>query len=467
MNMPKLSKLLLIPLLLVCGLASADSQAELSWSDLGYTSQKLAADHWIARAEKPEALLLKPQQVADSNELLAANDSSVSDWRNWPDSFSTGQIEGKLSALSKRPSRNLYNQQGKLLAASDIDALMSNLNLNAILPSSRQHFGLVTRRSALRTFPSELRAFSAPGDTDIDRFQESALFPGTPVAVLHRSADRKWLFVQSELYTAWVKANSVAVADRSMVSAYMAKTPRLIITGADVRTVFSPDTPEVSDLALDMGISFPVLEQWPITMPVNGQGVLAAHVIELPTRDDEGLLRIVPALVPRSADVRKEFLPVTQENIIRQGFKFLGERYGWGHDYGTRDCSGFVSEVYRSMGITLPRNTSDQAKSLAFDREQFDAALTREQRTERVNQLHIGDLVYIPGHVMMVVGHDAYGPWVIHDSHGTGFLQNGRFHAHPSNGVAITPLLSMSFSAEKTYIDAITAIQHIVPRKQP
>ena len=44
---------------------------------------------------------------------------------------------------------------------------------------------------------------------------------------------------------------------------------------------------------------------------------------------------------------------------------FLGERYGWGHRYNGRDCSGFVSEVYQSMGVQLPRNTSDQSVSPA------------------------------------------------------------------------------------------------------
>jgi hypothetical protein len=234
-----------------------------------------------------------------------------------------------------------------------------------------------------------------------------------------------------------------------------------------VHTAFSPDAPDVSNIALDMGSSLPLLEHWSNTQAINGQGALASYAIELPVRNSLGLLRIVPVLVPRSADVQKNYLPVTKATILQQSFKFFGERYGWGHDYGTRDCSGFVSEVYRSMGIILPRNTSDQAKSQAFDREPFDATLSHEQRIKQLKQLHIGDLIYIPGHVMLVIGKDAFGPWVIHDSHATGFMQNGYFYAVPTNGVAITPLLSMALSADKTYVDAITAVQHIIPRHKP
>lgn len=464
MKLRQLQPLLFIAMLLVGVLAKAGPSAELNWQELGYSSQKLSDGYWIARAKKPDSVLLSPKHVADSNKRLAELDPSVSSWQSWPDSLDAAQISDKISLISKRPSRDLYQQNGKLLAVSDIDALMANLNLHAIRASSRHQFGLVTQRSSLRAFPSDLRAFSALGDTDIDRFQESAVFPGTPVAVLHRSADRRWLFVQSELYAAWIKTDFVAMASREAVLAYMAKTPRLIITGANERTVFSPDAPDVSGLALDMGTSLPLREPWPSTQAVNGQGTLASHVIELPVRDRMGLLRIVPALVPYSADVRKDYLPLTRANIIRQSFKFLGERYGWGHDYGTRDCSGFVSEVYRSMGLILPRNTGDQAKSAAFDLDFYDASISHAQRLKRAKQFRIGDLIYIPGHVMMVIGQDAYGPWVIHDSHGTGFLQNGGFHSVPTNGVAVTPLLSMAISADKTYLDAITAIQHIIPR---
>jgi cell wall-associated NlpC family hydrolase len=439
----------------------------LDWNMLGYSNEKLTDSYWIKRAKKSNSILLNTKQVADSNKRLAEMDSSVSTWQNWPDSLSATQITDKINALSKHPSRALYSQDGKKLTENDINTLLENLSLKSINASSKEQFGLITQRSALRAFPSDLRAFSSLGNTDIDRFQESAVFPGTPVAVLHQSADKKWLFVQSELYAAWVKADAVALANRATVLAYATKTPRLIINGANVRTVFSPDLQNVSDLVLDMGTAFPLLEQWPNTQPINGQGALAAHVIELPTRNSSGLLHIAPVLIARSADVSRDYLPVTRANIILQSFKFLGERYGWGHDYGSRDCSGFVSEIYRSMGAILPRNTSDQAKSPAFDRQPYAIELAREQRLKRVKQLQIGDLIYVPGHVMMVIGHDAYGPWVIHDSHGTGFMQNGQFYNVPSNSVAVAPLLSMAFSADKTYLDAITVVQHIIPRQNP
>src|SRR3546814_9127706 len=92
----------------------------------------------------------------------------------------------------------------------------------------------------------------------------------------------------------------------------------LVVTGAKVRTTFPPDLPAVSDLQLDMGIRIPVLRDWPGNKPVNGQAAYTSHVVELPVRNDDGSLRIVPALLPRTADVSADYLPLTRSTLIRQ-----------------------------------------------------------------------------------------------------------------------------------------------------
>jgi len=181
-------------------------------------------------------------------------------------------------------------------------------------------------------------------------------------------------------------------------------------------------------------------------------------------RSDDGSLRIVPALLPRTADVSPDYLPLTRANLIRQAFKFLGERYGWGHSYDTRDCSGFVSEVYRSFGVLLPRNTRDQAVSPALNRLAFGAADGRDKRMDAVADLQVGDLVYIPGHVMMVIGHDNGMPYVIHDTNGGSWLgADGKPVSGHLNGVSVTPLTPLRFNATQTYVDRITNIQRIRP----
>ena len=454
-------------LFVFCTTSGAFDKSDPDWSQIGLTESKQDPGYWLMRAPNRNVTLLSSSSIASRNSVLLRNEPSMTDWSTWPVSLNANAIRNKIETISKRPSKPLYQAPDKLISSSEIDEWIGNLNLNHIEASYGQQFGLVVMRSALRRFPTQQRAFDAQGGVDIDRLQESALFPGTPVAILHESRDQQWLFVQAENYAAWVSAKAIAIGTRQQVFEYVLRQPRMYITGSQVKTVYNPMANELSELTLDMGSSFPIRTDWPLARSVNDQGSLGSWVVDFPVRSNSGALHFKQVLIPRSADTATAFLPASQATIIQQSFKFIGERYGWGHDYNARDCSGFVSEIYQSMGILLPRNTSDQAKSTVFERETLGDDTQRSERIKILMKLQIGDLVFIPGHVMMVVGQDKYGPWVIHDSHKTGFVLNGEFYNFPTNGVTVTPLLSMAFSREKLYLDSITAIQHIIPRRIP
>ena len=206
------------------------------------------------------------------------------------------------------------------------------------------------------------------------------------------------------------------------------------------------------------------LAQWPADQPLNGQHPAFGHVVELPVRNDDGSLAFAPALVPRSAEVAPDYLPLTKANIITQAFRFLGERYGWGHRYNARDCSGFVSEVYRSFGLLLPRNTRDQSRSPALDRIALDDSVGHDERLRLLRQTEVGDLIYIPGHVMMVIGRIDGDTYVIHDTSGMSLMgDDGQLRRLRLNGVVVTPLLPMMSDAATATIDRITSIQRIRP----
>ena len=121
-------------------------------------------------------------------------------------------------------------------------AIEANLGLDAIPAEVAPAYGLVVKRAALRTFPTRERVFSSVDDTDIDRFQESALFPGDKVAVVHRSADGRWLFVHSERYSAWIEAEAIASGDKATAPV----TARRARTGSSPVPPRRPPTPRKS-----------------------------------------------------------------------------------------------------------------------------------------------------------------------------------------------------------------------------
>lgn len=429
---------------------------------IGVTEAHLDPEFWIRHGAN-DRLVLDAAAIEAQNAKLKQLDRSVHDVEALQRTLAAADVRAWVEKMSERPDETLYDEHGRVVESSVIDALVANVNVAAIPATQQTRFGLVVRRSDLRTFPTRMRVFSKPDDgTDIDRFQENALFPATPLAIVHESRDGEWWFVVSPLYAAWISKRDVAQGTADEVFAYTHKEPYLVVTGAMAHTVHAPERPEVSELQLEMGQRLPLLTDWPPDKPVNGQHPYTSHVIELPLRAEDGSLHFTPALLPRTADVAPDYLPLTRANLIRQSFKFLGERYGWGHSYNARDCSGFVSEVYRSFAVQLPRNTRDQGVSPAPNRIAFTPDDDHQKRLAVLRELQVGDLIYIPGHVMMVIGQDGGGPYVIHDTTGITYRDaRGVIARVHLNGVSVTPLLPLLDGKEQPRLDRIYSIQRI------
>jgi len=424
--------------------------------------QHLQSAFWIARIGDADRVLMDARAIAAHNAALLRDDPAVHDLAGLPAVLARAEVAERISALSSLPQRTLYDASGTPVGASVLRALLDNAAIAAIPEKIPLRFGMVTARADMRTFPGTLRVFSSADDSDIDRFQETALFPGTPLALLHESRDGHWWFAVGPLYAAWIEKRHVAVGERDTILAYQTRSPFVVVTGARVRTVYNPELPAVSEFPLEMGARVPLRADWPADKPVHGQHPYTSWVLDLPVRRADGSLDFAPALLQRNAEVSPGYLPMTSANLVAQGFRFLGERYGWGHSYNARDCSGFVAEVYRSLGVLLPRNSRDQAHSPVLQDVAYDAAQEREQRIALLRTLEVGDLVYIPGHVMMVIGQTPAGPYVIHDTTGIGYLDaEGRLQRVPLNQVAVTPLLPLQADSERATIDTIYSIQRV------
>ncbi|BDU20046.1 SH3 domain-containing protein [Dyella sp. GSA-30] len=421
--------------------------------------ERLSPEFWVRRASHADRLMMSDEARRAQNARLLRSDPSMHDLATFPATLTGAQIRAWIGQRSIVPSGVLYDEHGQSIPENQRNSWVDSLALDRIPDEQAARYGLVVQRAPLRTFPTDTRVFNRLGDTDIDRFQETAEFPGTPVVIAHASGDGQWLFVISPRYAAWVRERYVAEGTRSVVLGYAAASPARVMTGATVRTVYTPEQPALSQLELDMGSRFPLSQRAVSDEPVNGQHAYTSHVLQMPFRDRDGQLTLADALLPRSADSASDYLPMTPANLIRQSFKFLGERYGWGHDYDGRDCSGFTSEVYRSLGVELPRNTGDQAHSPALNGRAFSVADTHEARMRAVMSLQIGDLIYIPGHVMMVIGRIDGQPYVIHDTAGVSYRDaDGQVKRIKLNEVSVTPFLPLLSDDGTPYVDRITDI---------
>lgn len=419
---------------------------------------QLSPDYWVSRLATPDAVLKNASEIDSFNQALIDANPHIEDVFALADTMGAEALLNAIEEISQRPKQARFYANGQQLTDNDWQQLEASLNKTAVKQTNPVKLGLVVRRALLRTYPTSTPVYKPDMDFDLDRFQETALYPGDAVALLHISVDGQWGFVQAFHYRAWVPLADIALGDKEKIKAFTFPAQSLVVTGAQVETNFVPDTPEVSQITLDMGVTLPLVNK---PEPVlYGQNTTYSRMVQLPTRAADGSLVIRKALIARSQDTHVGYLPFTQRNLITQAFKFLGERYGWGGGYNARDCTGFVSAIYRSMGMRMPRNSSQQGSSDYG--QNWHYTRSTPPTDEALSELQVGDLIYIPGHVMMLLGQDDSGPFVIHDVKGLAYENDsGEFYRSTLNGVSVTPLAPLRLSATTRYIDRIYNIKRI------
>ncbi|MDD4767787.1 MAG: stalk domain-containing protein, partial [Desulfotomaculaceae bacterium] len=365
-----------------------------------------------------------------------------------------------LNLVTRRPFPVAEERycNGRLVGGSYYDNLQARMNLSGIEESNPVDYAVTVRRSNIRTFPTYDESLAGPGDIEFDLFQETAVSPAEPALILHRSLDGSWLFVQICNYNGWMPAADLAVAgDKAGWLAYIRPDNYLVVTGNRVGVHFSPGQGAPELIELTMGARVPLAG---VDMDYGG-----GYTVELPVRGANGEMLVETALIPAGSDVSVGYMPYTRANIIRQAFKILGERYGWGGMFNARDCSAFVMDVYKSFGLMLPRNGDEQERS-AGKTVTFAGAGTGE-RYRLVSSLLPGASLHTPTHEMLYLGEHNGRHYVIHDmtSYG-GVNPDGSLSKVVLNQVVVTDL-SLTRRNGMTYIDSLTGGKQIEPDRKP
>ncbi len=279
--------------------------------------------------------------------------------------------------------------QGAPLSHSFAQQLVQDARAN-IQSTNTVKYGVVVDRVDLRSFPTLQRAFDSASDTQFDNWQETAVDPSTPVRVYHTNPQGNFIFVRTPHYRGWVPRNKVAITDAKTWQTYANPASPAVVTGKLLSFKAGTDTQ---------------LYQMGTAIPTKNGSLL------LPTRDHKGYLQIVPVKASYGTDLHQGYLPYTANNTIQMAFKHLGAPYGWGGMHNSVDCSAFVQDVYKTMGIQLPRNGDEQAQS--FPGKSF-YGMSHDQKLAYIKTAAPGSLLFTPYHVMMLLGNYKGTPYMIH-----------------------------------------------------
>jgi cell wall-associated NlpC family hydrolase len=433
----------------------------------GISDKMLDAGFWVSLAPNAHALLALPETIRQMNVAIVEGAPSVVSLALYPEVLEREALIARIESVSVRPQAPRFDFSGRELTESEWAGLFDSLAREAVPGRVAVQWGVAVRRSPMRSFPTDLEVYKQPGEYDLERFMETTVYPGEPLALLWNSRDGEWLLAQMYNYLGWIRRRDVAVASgREALGPFLGNGVPLVVTGRQVTSAWSPGRPDISELLLDMGAHLPLLADAALPPDVAGQSIVGNHVVLAPRRGGgSGALFVESVLLSRGADVSVGPLPFARSLILRQAFKLLGERYGWGGMYHARDCSSLIMDVFRCFGLRLPRNAGQQANLPVGRSIEFPASATLTERQELLGRVPAGAALFLEGHVMLYLGRLGGEFYALHDLYEyyeVSPQNEGTLRRYPANQVMVTPL-SIRRSNGATFLESLTSARDFVP----
>jgi len=376
------------------------------------TADMNTSGYWISRHPDPDGIILDQAGIAELNAQIQ-DKKLVRDLANLPQKTGAElrkELEGTAAWIG---STRTYQVTGKKVDKSFMAPLIDQMNYDAIPENIDSQYGFLIRQEDIRVLPTRAPLYDKPGDAFIDNLQASNLDRGTPLIILHQSKDGQWLYAVTELVGGWIPADCVAFAAYDVFIARYQATEKIIVTDSKADLYTDKQLTRFCGYAR-MGTRLIPVD--PIDGQSDDQGSDATVAILLPDRDDMGNLIETKAWVD-AKQISKKYLDYTARTIYQQAFRLLNMPYGWGGSFGEQDCSQFLCEIFSTVGITLPRNSSSQAKA-GMPIAGFTSQTSDSVKTEMLISSAIpgATLLRLPGHIMLYLGTDQGKQYIIHET---------------------------------------------------
>ena len=408
---------------------------------------RATADYWVGKNKSGEAVFVSTQELDMLNlQIRQKSSNTIVDLPKYPEKVYTQWLANKIIAamtLGKFNDKEVPKlfKEGKPLTEYSYTHAKQNCGLDELPAACEVRYALTTDRADLKLLPEDAGWFESATDTLYDQLQATAIDPSEPVIVLVESKDKQFVFVETRTYAGWIKPTALAFTDKTTWLKYAAPQNYLTV-------IASRKTIPSGKAFYQMGGR--------VLLRSNELQKDGSWAISVPTVDQNGTIIEQGLNIPNDNAVVKGALACSENNLIRQAFRFLGEDYGWGGLGKNVDCSAFVQDVYRSVGIEIPRDTDKQEKAMTHSISLKN--MNRQQRLDILKKSKAGALIFLPGHVMMYLGTDENGePLVIHALSSYHVVNGDKLEKHYVRKILVSDLHFLNANKVEI-IDRITSI---------
>ncbi len=412
----------------------------------GVEPEMLSADYWISLNSDADKVIMTPEEIKAFNDKNRKRKIVFRDYYGKPDPLKQNfeltlmlgpimnlleplELPERLAGESLRNrlkkniewlySRDFYDNRNAIYNDTMRQEIVDAIDISGIPDEIIRRYGIVVKRADVRHYPTAVPGFSET-KWELDMFQATALYLGNPVAVLHRSRDGAFLYIESPVSRGWVEAEKIAFAKKDEIKKITGNEQFLMAT-TDKVPIYSD--PSFSDFSQYFYLS--------ATLPLTAQNK-SFYILHLPYRKTDGKLGITEAYVKPDADVHIGYLPYTKRNMLIQFFKLLNKPYGWADQQNKRDCSGTQRVLLRCFGIKTGRQPSFILNS-SDHRYDIDPSLSAEEKKAEIAKLDpVITLAGNAGHIVLYLGKARNGKqyfmhqagWGYDDENGDHYIVN-------------------------------------------
>ena len=421
------------------------------------TGEMSSPSYWTEETD----ILMSYEEIEQLNkEALSTKGTNMNDLKNQSETVN-GIAQNESLLKSSRADAEYYLgwtflESDKIATIEEYEPMIQNTQNPDATEDQKVLYGIATKRTELRTFPSDIAIWDEVIDTDFDYQNLVAIRVNEPVVIRSKSADGKYYLAKNVCCSGWIPAEDVAICKdkEEWLSAWDIKNEdSLVVWGDKVFTETTIIGEKTSELLLTMGTVLELAKDIDPNVLIDNRAAYNNYVVWMPIRNDDGTYSKKLTLISENEKVHKGYLPLTKENIAKVTFSALGNIYGWGGSLNSDDCSGYMRSVYKCFGMELARNTTWQT-AMPVGKVNMKN-MPKEERIKFLDAIPFGTILYISGHEMMYLGSED-GRYYVISAAGNVVLPNSPTKTVQRLRSIVINTLDMRRTNGNTWFDEIT-----------